>query len=554
MKQNALLNRNQTTNQALGDYSFNEDIVHSSAYQESDYTRDRVTYNKSGLDSYDFCSELHDNTRPPYTLDCLKKEFLREGGQPGGQIFPDETNLTFWNSHKSWLEVKSAIRRLSLETDSANRAIQQKAIVQFYGILVDPKKMPFQGDPGLEVFWFTHSNDLTAPTTFLGRRIRTTIPFINRQLLNDNGSQIKKDQISIIYFTNLKVYDNTAIRIRVTADDGFSTHFNSPMTKFTNMKRLNTSEQLTSLTYMAPTTFTMNNDWILKKYGSNQLSGYYHQGLGGFYYNLEYWNSQEWVQIPETMLSLTRDPFSPMFSFEIEKSPPKYGCDFPFCDRRFGGHKMKWVSDLGGGPNWDYSTVPNKDYPFGKSCMVFSPGGGGITSKFSLKLYSFMTITLLVNIKSIPARSTDIFTLISPLGQIAICLKANSQNSVYAYLSTSNNGESVDNPVIHIGEPYLIILRMLRNEYDVNSLNSIQIGAMSLRSLQIDPKKIKESKPILYKNPLSLENPTSKNAYTVHMGGQVNMIVYWLHFFDYALKLEHIKKESVQMWDLPPNT
>jgi len=551
MDQTALFTRSQTAFHALEAYNdphISKPSSHRTPYIESDYTRERVSHKKEYLESYDFCSELHGSTRPPYNLTCLRNLFIQEGGQTGARLFPNQDTMEFWNSHKSWLQVKSAIKQLSSDTDSANKAVQQRAILNFLGILVDPKKETFQGDPGLEVFWFTHSNDLTASTTFLGRRIRTTIPFINKQLLNDDGSQVKKDEISILYFTNLVIDDDEkSVFIRVTADDGFSTHFNSYMTGFTNAKRVNNARQLTSLTYMAPTTFTMKEEWILQKDRANLLSGYYHQGIGGFYYKLELWDGYTWNQIPRTMLSLTRDPFAPMFSFEVEKGSSKYGCDFPFCDRRFGGHKMKWANDMGGGPNWDYSIVPNQEFPFGKSAMIFSPGGGGIHSRFSLKLYSFMTMTLLVRIKIIPARSTDILRFHSPLGTIGICIRSVS-GSAEVYLSTSNNGESTENPVIPLGEPCLIVFRALRNEYDINTLNSIQIGAKSLRALQIRPEEFKESKPLVYKDPTKLENSMTKNAYTLHMGGQSNITAYWLHFFDYELKSDHLKKESLQTW------
>jgi hypothetical protein len=73
---------------------------------------------------------------------------------------------------------------------------------------------------------------------------------------------------------------------------------------------------------------------------------------------------------------------------------------------------------------------------------------------------------------------------------------------------------------------------------------------MSLRGLQIRPEDMKESKPFLFTNPRDLENPDSKNAYTLYLGGQTKMIVYWLHFFDYPLKAEHLKKEALDQWNI----
>jgi hypothetical protein len=516
-----------------------------------DYTKNRISYKKDLLENYDFCTELHDTTRPPYKIECLKKEFLREGGQSGAALFPSEDTLKFWNSHQSWLNVKGYIRTLSESTDSMNLQIQKKAILDFYGVIVEPtpQESPIQDEPGLEAFWFTHSIDLTAPTTFLGRRIRTTIPFMNKPLAEKDGSPTKKDMMSILYFTDLKVYEELPIFIRVTADDGFGTHFNGSMAGYTNNKRVNGPNELTSLTYMTPTTFTMKEEWLLKPNGPNFLTGYYHQGIGGLYYKLELWDGETWNQIPERMLRLTRDPFAPMMSFEIEKNPGKYGCNFPFCDQRFGGYKMMWKPQPGGGPNWSYSVVPNREYPFGNHMMLFSPGGGGIMSHFSMKLYSFMTFTLLVTIQEVPTRLTDIVTFHSLIGQISIRLSPISADTMGVSLATSKNGSTTDNPTVKVGIPYIYVVRMLRNEYDVNSLDSIQIAAIPLRAAQIKPDDMKESTPLLYKDPLQLENPNSKNAYTLYLGGNARMIVYWLRFFDYYIKAEGLKKESLNIWN-----
>jgi len=541
--------RNQATHKALEGRQ-NQIQSATPSQKNIEYTKNRIVYKKDTMEQYDFCAEIHDTARPPYHIDCLRKEFLREGGQPGAALFPSEENLKFWNSHSTWLKVKGFIKALSESTDSMNKQVQKKATLDFYGIILDPKSdEPFQGDPGLEVFWFTHSLNLTDPTTFLGRRVRTTVPFMNKPVSEKDGSPTKKDLLSITYFTSLKVYDDLPIFIRVTADDGFGTHFNGRITGYYNNKRVNGPRELTSLTYMTPTTFTMKEEWLLTPKGPNCLTGYYHQGIGGLYYKLELWDGDKWSEIPERMLTLTRDPFAPMFSFEVDKDYASHGCDYQFCDQRFGGYKMKWKPQPGGGPNWSYSVVPNKEYPFGKHAMLFYPGGGGIMSHFSMKLYSFMTMTLLVRIQELPSKVNDIFTFHSPLGQISIRLTP-LEDSVSVSLVTLKHGSTKENPIMQIGQPHIIVVRMLRNDYDIYSLDSIQLGIMSLRGLQIRPEEIKQSKVLKFEDPRFLENPDSKNAYTLYLGGHTRMIVYWLRFFDYVLKPEHLKDDAFDSWKI----
>jgi len=535
MDGNTLTSRDQTAGQALGETRIPVDFATHPIYLESDYTTNRIVYKKDSIESYDFCSEIHDTARPPYKLDCLKKEFLREGGQAQGRLFPTEDTLKVWNTYKTWLEVKSAILKLSTDTDSMNKATQQRAIVNFLGVLVEPKRVSVQQDPGLECFWFSHSNDLTARSTFLGRRIRTTIPFINRQLVGDDGKPVKKDQVSMIYFTNFKSDIDLDLYLRVTADDGFGTHYNSSMSGYVNMKRVNSKNELTSLTYMAPTTFTTKEPWFIKANGQNYLCGYYHQGIGGLYYKLEIWDGYTWNLVPERLLSLQRNAFAPMVCFEVNKTPGKYGCDYPFCDKRFGGYKMKWTSQLAGGPNWDYCVVPNEHFPFGKSAMNFSPGGGGILSKFSFKLYAVMTMTMLLRINELPQKVNDIVVLFSELGQIALRVTPKSIRSVELSLATKY-GSTDFNPVVPIGQPILVVIRFLRNDYDIYSLNSIQIGAGILGGHQVKPEGMKESKPFVYQDPRLLENPDSANSYTIHIGGYTKFSLFWIYWYDYPLK------------------
>ena len=170
-------------------------------------------------------------------------------------------------------------------------------------------------------------------------------------------------------------------------------------------------------------------------------------------------------------------------------------------------------------------------------------------SDFSLKLYSFMTMTLMLTVQEVPRGPSDIFIFHSPLGQISIHLTPIRPDLVSVSLATSR-GSTQENPILQIGQPYIIVVRMLRNDYDVYSLDSLQVGTMSLRGLQIRPDDMKESKPFLFTNPRDLENPDSKNAYTLYLGGQTKMIVYWLRFFDYALKADQLKMDALDQWNI----
>jgi hypothetical protein len=90
---------------------------------------------------------------------------------------------------------------------------------------------------------------------------------------------------------------------------------------------------------------------------------------------------------------------------------------------------------------------------------------------------------------------------------------------------------------------------MLRQtESDIFSLNSIQLGVAPLSELQKDGKALKELSPIVFSDPKWLENPHDGFNADIVFGPYFPYKVYWLHFFDYKMDAESIKREANQDW------
>jgi len=107
--------------------------------------------NKGFLDSFDFCSEITDTQKPPFSLECLQKVFLQTGGQKAGSSYPAASNVAQWNSLSNWAEVKSRIQTLFNMTRSSNRKDQETGMMQFYGIRMQNKQNPLPFGP--EIAW-----------------------------------------------------------------------------------------------------------------------------------------------------------------------------------------------------------------------------------------------------------------------------------------------------------------------------------------------------------------------------------------------------------------
>lgn len=188
--------------------------------------------NAGEIDKFDFCVELTDSTNPPFSLDCLQKEFLRAGGQRTGLLFPAPDNIAKeWNSQTTWGAVKRKILMLRDLTKSDNRIVQEDAMDNFLGVPLENKTQPlYTPQPGVETFYFTYIPHDPKQGIFLGRRITPTIPTINQNMdINGRrGQGNKNDNITVLYLTNVVTNTERSIRVRVTGDDGYVLVYNKP--------------------------------------------------------------------------------------------------------------------------------------------------------------------------------------------------------------------------------------------------------------------------------------------------------------------------------------
>lgn len=137
-----------TISDAINEFSKVSDNSMSPANDSLRATARDLCFTKGYFDSYDICSELQDSSTGPYTLDCLQKLFLRQGGQKDGAMYPSPANIGFWNKYQTWGAVKSAIQEMGVSTNSSNRKTQETAMMDYYGIKLETKSTPvYSKDP-----------------------------------------------------------------------------------------------------------------------------------------------------------------------------------------------------------------------------------------------------------------------------------------------------------------------------------------------------------------------------------------------------------------------
>lgn len=539
LNQSDLKDREQTTNKALS----------NSEAPGKLQTGVRDIYLKGAVERYDFCTELQDSTPGPFSLECLQNEFIRQGGQQTGSAFPSEKNLHVWDSLKKWLHVKEEIQRLISRTLETDLKKKEEGMKLFYGVGLTNEVVSQNPDPGVEVFWFTHHIDITKPTTFLGRRIRSVIPSLNL-MTTEPGSAV--------FFTSVVSNHRAPCEYRVTSFNGFSLYFNSPIAKVYNNKMVMDTTELASLHNGGDA--AVKSSLLILTEDVNRLSGYLYYLKGNAYYKLEVQCSEfgpGWVELPRTHLQLVQEPFAPMISFEIQQNPGTYGCDYPLCDKRLGGFKMKWEQEGWGGPSLQYrgESVDQMLFPLKKHFFSFPSSKCAIKSKFSFILSSFMTLTMLITMRSSP-KSGQIAMPLTLWGKAgsgpSILVQGISQGEATLNLcSFDGKFQTKDGPRIQQGIPTLIILRILRkNEMDPSTMEAIQIGATRVSELQgtTETKKIlRQSSPLVLPN-LTSDEPSYFRIQSEHMAFDL----FWIHLFDYNVEGGNLYREARADWGYLP--
>ena len=321
------------------------------------------------LDRFDFCSELTATTTPPYSLECLRKEWIKRGGMPQGKEYPSESTIGGWNAIRTWglvLSRMDTLRRDAMKTtyegfrakaegfdntgalmqlasshvptarrrgfggifegfeDDAGQQRQSQALLNFYGIqrqAVRVTPMPFIA--GMEVYWFNRSNN-----TFLGRVLsydapkidtRGTIPIVNAA-----------DNVQMIMITNVRPTEDMNIRIGSISDDGIAVTLNRTYQPTVENTTKDNETEYARYRDQGQQDRTNNACWELVRGGPNLVVADWYERFGNARFELFYKDctsagagagagagadTSPKKQFPAHFFSLTKEPEAPFLDF-----------------------------------------------------------------------------------------------------------------------------------------------------------------------------------------------------------------------------------------------
>jgi len=341
------------------------------------------------------------------------------------------------------------------------------------------------------------------------------------------------------------------MQFRVTADDGFAIEYNRPLGKqYKNGLHVNNGNSLIALSHFPPTTFTAKDQWSVDKDGVNKISGYWFQGHGQLYFKMEHIRpniNNSWSELAASNLNLTQEAYAPMISFQVYQDPQEFAADFNFADKRMGGLKMKWAS-LTGTPAWLYS-----EGPLGLPVVKFR-NDSSMKMLSSFKIYSFMTMTVLIIFNALPNNSVNVQKYISmpgELGEISFQVRGNGtygQGTIELNTKSGSSRPSAVLGTIKQGVPYLLCMRVNRsNESDIYSVRGLSAGIQELSVLEADPTKLKYTAVVRFPNSRQFSNPDTMESRSMIIGnGDIDIA--WVRLYDYYLNSDGIRREVKNNW------
>jgi hypothetical protein len=286
-----------------------------------------LCFKKGEFDSFDFCTELQPNTRGPFSLECLQKEFKLAGGQTAGDLYPSAKTLTVWNSLPTWGAVRTRIADLAAAINSPDDATQTAALKSFLGIQRTVNEYARIGVYNMyDTLWFVGNNmaGRTNDRVLYGRRIYSSdlMPGLNNVRGDLNGIPVSDNVLLVVMATLYGGMDR--IKWRMTTDDGAMITMNRfmPTVDEWDSNKIRDEPAIFSRWYrQAPTTHISTVDMELKRNKPNYMKIAWTQGRGRTVLDLAIGAGDAFSAIPGEQILLNQEPDAPYVSFETRMRP-----------------------------------------------------------------------------------------------------------------------------------------------------------------------------------------------------------------------------------------
>ena len=222
---------------------------------------------KGYFDKFDFCWDLTPASQPPFRIDCLQREFMKNGGQQTGEAYPSANNKAqLWDKYGSWQEVQNVMQKMKQAATSSESGYedQRSVMSNLLGIVREKPKDMIERLNGAEIYWF----DRDRGGIFMGRRISQNgllSPWISTGGVVENTG--KAEMVEFCMVTNLRPTANLEIQFTIETDDSARIYLNRDSidnSRIPGEFNKDGSDFMDRWYPQAPTTHTQKNCWKLE--------------------------------------------------------------------------------------------------------------------------------------------------------------------------------------------------------------------------------------------------------------------------------------------------
>lgn len=517
---------------------------------------------KGAINNYDFCSDLPDSTTSPFDIECLRKLFLKMGGQPNGLSYPQVGNMNIYNSMGNLSAVKQYFNQLIGNMNSSDYTTQRNAMIQFLGIQPQKliKRVPYV--QGVEVFWFIPvPGQPNKVSGFLRRTIESDFVQLGGSISSNTSNipQIGVSQfIAMLQLTDIRAPNDFSAKFQVSVDDGFFIAVNQPANIDSKaFKQLEADEigLFANLSIQAPTTYQANK--CMNFYGAfpNITKMYYDDaGGGGHQFTLNVQPCSGAPSLTAPYYSLTCEPRAPFLNFEVSMK------DGAFQETRNPGIFSQFVSLTG--LEYHMRTEETNNVPGNKGFVRLNSANSCINMP-NIAYQSWGTVTIAIRLQSMPIKET-IVNLVSGPYYYSLVSKPTNGSTAGIYMEHNLNGTTITTDIVsglQVGTWYLISIfnggtSIGLNLYDISSLISSKGSLISnvitnQASGQLySPNMTFNAPPGQTQGPCNIMIGTNgfMNWRGIYSTSSFNYDIAWVHFYDHSVSADDIYKDCTAGW------
>jgi hypothetical protein len=424
---------------------------------------------KGYFDNFDFCWDLTPASQPPFRLDCLQREFLKNGGQQTGEAYPTVNNKAqMWDKLGSWQEVQNTMLKMKQQATSSEISYgdQRSVMEKLLGIVREKPKDMIERLNGAEIFWF----DRDRGGIFMGRRISQTglvTPFFSTG--GDVENTGKREMVEFCMVTNFRPNTTQDVRLTIETDDSARIYLNRDNIDNGNVSSERGQDGLDFMDRFypqAPTRHVQRNCWKLEAQKPNYITAWWQEDYGYAHWLMYMSQCQPNAplsHISPNLYTLTQEPDAPMLSFNVKVN--SQGRAMNFREYRLPGGFPALL-----GPGISYVPAPASG-PLAKYRFGAKFGkSDSIRINKQIFMNAFRTLNMSFVINELPGFGME--AILFTLGNLRIGIQ-NRNGRCFVRTMLSSGGVQIetintaDRTPLEVGKAYMYTLKMESPETDM---------------------------------------------------------------------------------------